>query len=85
MWDAFSVSAGSQDWAGGNPVFVFNHVPGGSNVLYMDGHVEYLRYGSQYPILGVTSATAVPESYAAAGGYSQPAYYTQLAVRAGMG
>lgn len=22
----------------------FNHVPGGSNVLYMDGHVEFLRY-----------------------------------------
>jgi len=23
---------------------IFNHVPGGSNVLYMDGHVEFLRY-----------------------------------------
>ena len=22
----------------------FNHVPGGSNVLYMDGHVEFLKY-----------------------------------------
>jgi prepilin-type processing-associated H-X9-DG protein len=22
----------------------FNHVPGGGNVLYMDGHVEWLRY-----------------------------------------
>ena len=22
----------------------FNHVPGGSNVLYMDGHVEFMRY-----------------------------------------
>lgn len=22
----------------------FNHIPGGSNVLYMDGHVEFLRY-----------------------------------------
>ncbi|HPU96850.1 MAG TPA: DUF1559 domain-containing protein [Candidatus Hydrogenedentes bacterium] len=22
----------------------FNHVPGGANVLYMDGHVEFLRY-----------------------------------------
>jgi len=28
----------------------FNHVPGGSNVLYMDGHVEFLRYPSEYPI-----------------------------------
>jgi len=23
---------------------LFNHVPGGSNVLYLDGHVEFLRY-----------------------------------------
>lgn len=22
----------------------FNHIPGGSNVLYMDGHVEFLKY-----------------------------------------
>ena len=22
----------------------YNHLPGGSNVLYMDGHVEYERY-----------------------------------------
>jgi len=25
----------------------FNHVPGGCNVLYMDGHVEFLRYPSE--------------------------------------
>ena len=27
----------------------FNHVPGGANVLYMDGHVEFLRYPSEGP------------------------------------
>jgi len=27
----------------------FNHVPGGSNVLYMDGHVEFLKYPSTFP------------------------------------
>ena len=28
----------------------FNHVPGGCNVLYMDGHVEFLRYpAEEYP------------------------------------
>ncbi|HUW62880.1 MAG TPA: DUF1559 domain-containing protein [Candidatus Bathyarchaeia archaeon] len=27
----------------------FNHVPGGSNVLYMDGHVEFLKYPSTMP------------------------------------
>lgn len=28
----------------------FNHIPGGSNVLYMDGHVEFLRYPGNQPI-----------------------------------
>ena len=27
-----------------------NHVPGGANVLYMDGHVEFLKYPSEYPL-----------------------------------
>ncbi len=27
----------------------FNHIPGGSNVLYMDGHVKFLRYPSEFP------------------------------------
>ncbi len=31
-------------------VAAFNHVPGGSNVLYMDGHVEFLKYPGKYPI-----------------------------------
>jgi len=29
---------------------VFNHVPGGSNVLYMDGHSAFIRYPGEYPI-----------------------------------
>ncbi|HOJ68289.1 MAG TPA: DUF1559 domain-containing protein [Candidatus Hydrogenedentes bacterium] len=28
----------------------FNHVPGGSNVLYMDGHVEFIRYPGEAPV-----------------------------------
>jgi len=28
----------------------FPHVPGGGNVLWMDGHVEFLRYPGKYPI-----------------------------------
>jgi len=27
----------------------FNHVPGGTNVLYMDGHVDFVRYPTAYP------------------------------------
>lgn len=28
----------------------FNHVPGGSNVLYLDGHVEFIRYPGDAPV-----------------------------------
>ena len=28
----------------------FNHVPGGSNVLYMDGHVAFKQYPSDFPV-----------------------------------
>ncbi len=31
------------DMIGVNPTF-YNHIPGGSNILYMDGHVEFGRY-----------------------------------------
>ena len=27
----------------------FNHVPGGGNVLYMDGHVEFIKYPGDTP------------------------------------
>jgi prepilin-type processing-associated H-X9-DG protein len=30
-----------------NAVSKFNHVPGGCNVLYMDGHVSFIRYVSE--------------------------------------
>jgi prepilin-type N-terminal cleavage/methylation domain-containing protein/prepilin-type processing-associated H-X9-DG protein len=38
MWDVTSINV--QD---------FSHVPGGANVLYMDGHVEFERYPSEEP------------------------------------
>ncbi|MCX5769629.1 MAG: DUF1559 domain-containing protein, partial [Candidatus Hydrogenedentes bacterium] len=28
----------------------FNHIPGGGNVVYMDGHVEFLKFPSEYPV-----------------------------------
>ena len=28
----------------------FNHVPGGSNVLYLDGHVEFVKYVGEDPV-----------------------------------
>jgi prepilin-type processing-associated H-X9-DG protein len=29
---------------------MMNHVPGGCNVLYMDGHVEFVKYPSKTPV-----------------------------------
>ena len=37
MWDEISGGEASH----------FNHVPGGCNVLYMDGHVEFLKYAGK--------------------------------------
>ncbi len=28
----------------------FNHIPGGANVLFMDGHVEFIRYPGDWPV-----------------------------------
>ena len=28
----------------------YNHVPGGSNILFLDGHVEFMKYPGDYPI-----------------------------------
>ncbi len=34
----------------------FNHVPGGANVLYMDGHVEFVKYPTQAPVTPVMAS-----------------------------
>lgn len=51
MWDEIAV---------GGSVSAFNHVPGGGNCLYMDGHVDWLRYPSIFPVdtLGVLVSQA---------------------------
>lgn len=46
MFDKWSTAQDSQFTGAG----MFNHIPGGCNVLYMDGHVEFVRYGSEYPV-----------------------------------
>lgn len=38
----------------------FNHLPGGSNVLYLDGHVEFIKYKAKAPITeGIAWMTSV--------------------------
>ena len=37
-----------QDPTAGQPSF--NHIPGGGNVLYMDGHAAFIKYQAEWPI-----------------------------------
>ena len=43
MWDTIQQ-------AGPAGAAFYNHIPGGGNVLYMDGHVEFIRYPTKAPI-----------------------------------
>lgn len=45
-WDTFGSYS---DATGGESVF--NHLPGGCNVLYMDGHVRFVKFKERFPIL----------------------------------
>ncbi|MCC6695022.1 MAG: hypothetical protein IT365_05260 [Candidatus Hydrogenedentes bacterium] len=47
MWDAARIDAPEDSAAPGQSLGIsdeYNHVPGGSNVLFMDGHVEFGKY-----------------------------------------
>jgi prepilin-type N-terminal cleavage/methylation domain-containing protein/prepilin-type processing-associated H-X9-DG protein len=48
QWDTFGSFGDSNATGGGT---VFNHVPGGCNVLYMDGHAAFIRYPGEYPVV----------------------------------
>jgi len=34
----------------GTDVATYNHVPGGGNALFMDGHAEFIKYPGEFPI-----------------------------------
>ncbi len=47
MWDHISTKVGD-----------FSHVPGGANVLYLDGHVTFLKYeGEHFPVTADSART----------------------------
>ncbi len=48
MWDTFGNPTNSAATAGGA---VFNHIPGGCNVLYMDGHATFTKFPGDFPIV----------------------------------
>jgi prepilin-type N-terminal cleavage/methylation domain-containing protein/prepilin-type processing-associated H-X9-DG protein len=50
MWDAWG-SGITWSMAGNESgIAKFNHVPGGSNILYADGHVEFVKYDEKPPM-----------------------------------
>lgn len=54
VWVMFDLLATKQEY--------FNHLPGGCNVLYMDGHVSFIRYPGDQPVndLVAKTITAMP-------------------------
>jgi len=42
MWDPVK--------QGGTGSAYYNHIPGGGNVLFMDGHVEFIKYKEGFPL-----------------------------------
>jgi len=46
---------------------LFNHVPGGSNVLYMDGHAAFVRYRDEFPVANQPEQAGGSETYKATG------------------
>ncbi|MCC6696667.1 MAG: DUF1559 domain-containing protein [Candidatus Hydrogenedentes bacterium] len=48
MFDTYGSFGDAGAAAGG---VVFNHIPGGCNILYMDGHVEFIKYPTEFPVI----------------------------------
>lgn len=63
MWDTWAWTAYGDEWTALDPVdlaaavAITNHVPGGSNVLWMDGHVEFVKLWDRYPVNKASSGT----------------------------
>ena len=53
---AASAKAQSEIWvmtdaiSKGESINIYNHIPGGCNVLFMDGHVEFIKYPGKAPV-----------------------------------
>lgn len=48
MWDSYDQGTLARQGAG---IAQFNHVPGGCNVLYMDGHTRFVRLNEDVPVM----------------------------------
>jgi prepilin-type N-terminal cleavage/methylation domain-containing protein/prepilin-type processing-associated H-X9-DG protein len=53
-WGTTKKLSASVDDSTTGAIAAFNHLPGGSNVLFLDGHVEFMRYtanGGEFPVI----------------------------------
>ncbi|MBN2308431.1 MAG: hypothetical protein JXR94_05635 [Candidatus Hydrogenedentes bacterium] len=51
MWDFFASAQTHASGGFGQGVQKFNHLPGGCNVLFLDGHVDFIKFGDEeFPI-----------------------------------
>jgi prepilin-type N-terminal cleavage/methylation domain-containing protein/prepilin-type processing-associated H-X9-DG protein len=86
MWDAWGANKISQAdsgfWTAGG-IVRFNHVPGGCNVLYMDGHVEFIRTNTKFPVLADPDPPSLAANPAPAGDMNVLSFY--IGSFAGMG
>ena len=40
----------------GTDVAGFNHIPGGANWVFLDGHAAFIKYGTDFPVTRVFAA-----------------------------
>lgn len=53
MWDTWGNTTNLYGATPGDPaagIIIYNHAPGGSNVLFLDGHVEFIKLFVAYPV-----------------------------------
>ena len=55
MFDIINSTGAVDEAAGLNYAYTTNHIPGGSNVLFMDGHVEFVKYPGKFPMTSVVA------------------------------
>ena len=49
MWDVIASNEAAVKLGEDAATHMYNHIPGGSNTLYLDGHVEFNKYPSKFP------------------------------------
>lgn len=58
MWDVIASNEAAVKLGADPASHMYNHIPGGSNTLYMDGHVEFNKYPGHFPASKTFAAIA---------------------------